>query len=242
MMRAMPDHPPSAPPPPGTSIVPATHARRAIEPDAAWELGLAQHLSATLDAAGLDALAGRHASGPSEFDRRMRRVLWRARLRSLGDGLAVGEHVSLKHPETMSVGAGVLIGDQACLHGRAGGHCVIGDRAWIGPQAFLDARDLELGPQVGIGPGARILGSTHTGLPADLPTSATDLSIRPVRIGAGANIGVNAVILPGVTVGAGAQVGAGAVVAEDVAPYAVVAGVPARFLHWREGYAPPGKA
>jgi acetyltransferase-like isoleucine patch superfamily enzyme len=36
-----------------------------------------------------------------------------------------------------------------------------------------------------------------------------------------------------VTIGEGAIVGAGAVVAGNVEPYAVVAGVPARFLHWR---------
>ena len=59
-----------------------------------------------------------------------------------------------------------------------------------------------------------------------------------MRIGAGSDIGVNAVILPGVTIGRGAMVGAGAIVTRDVEPVAVVAGVPAKFLRWREGHAP----
>ena len=50
-----------------------------------------------------------------------------------------------------------------------------------------------------------------------------------------ADIGVNAVILPGVTVGKGAIVGAGAVVTHDVSPFAIAAGVPARFMRWRDG-------
>jgi acetyltransferase-like isoleucine patch superfamily enzyme len=88
---------------------------------------------------------------------------------------------------------------------------------------------------VGWGPGAKVLGSTHTGVPADVPIIQTDLTIKPVRIGAWADIGVNAVILPGVTIGKGAIVGAGAVVTTDVEPFTIVAGVPAKFLRRREG-------
>jgi acetyltransferase-like isoleucine patch superfamily enzyme len=73
----------------------------------------------------------------------------------------------------------------------------------------------------------------HTGVPVDVPIVRTDLEIRAVRVEAWADIGTNAVLLPGVTIGKGAIVGAGAVVASDVEPFAVVAGVPARFMRWR---------
>ena len=46
-------------------------------------------------------------------------------------------------------------------------------------------------------------------------------------------IGHAAILLPGVTVGDGAVIGAGAVVSRDVAPYAIVAGVPARPIRKR---------
>jgi len=46
-------------------------------------------------------------------------------------------------------------------------------------------------------------------------------------------IGHGVVVMPGVTVGDGAVVGSGAVVTKDVAPYTVVAGVPARVIKRR---------
>jgi UDP-2-acetamido-3-amino-2,3-dideoxy-glucuronate N-acetyltransferase len=60
--------------------------------------------------------------------------------------------------------------------------------------------------------------------------SEADWQVVPTFVRQGASIGSNATILCGVTVGAGAIVGAGAVVTRDVAPGAVVAGVPARVL------------
>ena len=53
-----------------------------------------------------------------------------------------------------------------------------------------------------------------------------------------ASIGSGALVLGGVRIGEGALVGAGAVVTRDVAPGAVVAGVPARVLPRDSGSAP----
>jgi len=140
--------------------------------------------------------------------------------------------------ETFEIGDGVFIGAQAFIQGRFDGLTKIGNHVWIGPQAYFDARDLILEDYVGWGPGAKVLGSAHTGLPIDQPIIETDLEIRPVRVEAWADIGTASILLPGVTVGKGSIVGAGAVVTRDVPPFAIVAGVPARFLRWRDGCQP----
>ena len=77
------------------------------------------------------------------------------------------------------------------------------------------------------------MGSVHTGLPLGEPIISTDLTVRPVAVGFGADIGMNASILPGIHIGAHAIVGAGAVVTQDIPDYAVVAGVPARVIRDR---------
>jgi acetyltransferase-like isoleucine patch superfamily enzyme len=225
-------------------IVKAVHGRQEVRRDPEFEVGLAAILKSSYDLGGLVELYGRFASGEGFVDALMRRTVWRAVSRRCGHGLQIGSAAGFKHPETFEIGDGVFIGAQAYIQGRYDGRCVIGDNVWIGPQAYFDARDLILEEFVGWGPGAKVLGSAHTGIPADVPIVQTDLEILPVRIGAWADIGTNATILPGITVGRGAVVGAGAVVTHDVAPFAIVAGVPARFIRWREGApgAPPPSA
>jgi acetyltransferase-like isoleucine patch superfamily enzyme len=203
--------------------------------DPPFENGLVQQLRADYTPDGLVELYGRFAAGQGALDRMMRRVLWKALARSVGQGLRVAAGVLFRHLETFELGDDVFIGEQACIQGRHDGRCVIGSHSWIGPQAFIDGRDLVIGEYVGWGPAARVLGSEHTGTPTDVPIIATDLAIQPVRVGDWADIGTGATILPGITIGHGAIVGAGAVVTRDVPAMAVVAGVPARVLRIRAG-------
>ena len=55
---------------------------------------------------------------------------------------------------------------------------------------------------------------------------------RPTLVRRGATIGANATVVCGSTLGEYAFVGAGAVVTHDVAPFALMAGVPARRIGW----------
>ncbi|HYL95486.1 MAG TPA: acyltransferase [Terriglobales bacterium] len=213
--------------------VEATFGRKETRPDPAWEREFAACLREKAPREELMAMFGRFRSGESFFDYLMRRTIVRALCKSVGHDLQVGPDVVLKHPETMEIGDSVFIGAQAMIQGRFDGTCRIGNHVWIGPQAYFDARNLVLEDYVGWGPGAKVLGSEHTGEPLDMPIIATPLSIKPVVIGFGADIGTNSTILPGVRVGANAIIGAGAVVNTDVPDFAVAAGVPARVLRIR---------
>jgi acetyltransferase-like isoleucine patch superfamily enzyme len=218
---------------PSVRHVPAVFGRRDLRDDPAWERDCAAFLKESHSQAELLNLFARFRSGESVFDVRMRRVLMGALCKSVGNDLQVGPNVILKHPETMEFGHCVFIGAQTMIQGRFDGTCKIGSHVWIGPQSYFDARDLVLEDYVGWGPGAKVLGSAHTGTPVNEPIIATGLIIQPVRVGLGADIGMNASILPGVHIGAQSIIGAGAVVTRDVPEYAIAAGVPARVIRDR---------
>jgi hypothetical protein len=68
-------------------------------------------------------------------------------------------------------------------------------------------------------------------IPTRQPRLAAALvEARPIRIERNAWIGFDSCVLPGVTIGEGSVIGARSVVAEDVPPYTVVAGNPARLI------------
>jgi acetyltransferase-like isoleucine patch superfamily enzyme len=218
---------------PGDWQVAATFGRREFRHDPPWESGFVEFLANSNSREHLLNLFARFRTGESNYDTLMRRVLMRVLCKAVGHDLQVAPNVVLKHPETMEFGDCVFIGAQAMIQGRFEGKCRIGNHVWIGTEAYFDARDLTLEDYVGWGPGAKVLGSVHTGLPLGEPIISTDLTVRPVTVGFGADIGMNACVLPGLHIGAHSVVGAGAVVTHDVPEYAVVAGVPARVIRDR---------
>lgn len=98
---------------------------------------------------------------------------------------------------------------------------VVGDRVTVkcGVQLW---KGITLNDDVFVGPNATFT-NDH------FPRSRQHLREHPrTVIHAGASIGANATILPGLEIGRGAMVGAGAVVTRSVPPHAIVTGNPAR--------------
>ena len=139
--------------------------------------------------------------------------------------------------EGSRIGADCNICDGVFVEGGA----VVGDRVTVkcGVQLWTG---VELEDDVFVGPNA-----TFTNDP--MPRSRQWLESYPrTVVRAGASIGANATILPGLEVGTGAMVGAGAVVTRSVPPHAIVVGNPARIHGYAQSIpveppaAPPAKA
>jgi acetyltransferase-like isoleucine patch superfamily enzyme len=105
----------------------------------------------------------------------------------------------------------------------------IGENSYIGKKVFFDmAMPITIKKDAVLSAGVTIL--THQDVGDRMLKEYYPRKEAPVILEEGCWIGVNTIILSGVTIGKCAVVAAGAVVTKDVPDYAVVGGAPARVL------------
>jgi acetyltransferase-like isoleucine patch superfamily enzyme len=133
----------------------------------------------------------------------------------LGARFATGHNVVIR--EECEIGDDVSVWSNSVVDYG----CRIGDRVKIHSNCYV-AQFTEIDDDAFLAPGVMIANDLYPGS----PESAMHMS--GPSIGAGAQIGVNATVLPYLRIGAGTVVGAGAVVTHDLPPGSVAYGSPAR--------------
>lgn len=128
--------------------------------------------------------------------------------------IKMGKYLTATHPSTIispraQIGEGSVVMQGAIIQSCAtiGKHCIINTGASID-------HDCQIGNFVHIAPHATLCGN--------------------VQVGEGGWVGAGATIIPGIKIGKWAVIGAGAVVIQDVPDKAVVAGVPAKVIKYKE--------
>jgi UDP-2-acetamido-3-amino-2,3-dideoxy-glucuronate N-acetyltransferase len=152
--------------------------------------------------------------------------------------------------ETAVIDEGCIIGDDTQIWHFAhimtgctiGAHCTIGQNVVIAPGVTL-GNGVKVQNNVSVYTGVTCADDVFLGPSCVFtnvlnPRSAISRKhqFRPTPVEKGASVGANATILCGCRIGAYAMIGAGAVVTDDVPPYAVVAGNPARQMGWMSEY------
>lgn len=160
--------------------------------------------------------------------------LWR----SLGQDVRLFDPIVVVQPLQVSVGDGARIDSFVKIEGGQG--VSIGAYVHIASFAHINigGGEVELGDGSAFASGAKILGGSNLpsgeSMSASAPQHMQVVERKCTIIERNAFVGVNAVVMPGVTVGEGAVIGAGAVVTKDVPAYEIWAGVPARKIGARD--------
>ena len=114
-------------------------------------------------------------------------------------------------------------------------HIKAGRRLAVNINTYLDGRGgITIGDNVLIGPNCVIASCEHSFGDPHVPICRQPVKYAPITIGNDVWIGANAFIKCGVTIGDGCVIGAGSVVTKDVPANAIVGGVPAKVIKFRD--------
>ena len=130
---------------------------------------------------------------------------------TLGRNVTFAPNVSFRNAERIAIGAGSHIGEYSTLWaGNSTGRITLGEKCLLAPRVTITA--------------------SNYGIVQGTPVMDQPKIERDIVIGDDVWLGINTVVVAGVTIGDGAIVAAGAVVTKDVPAQAIVAGVPAKVI------------
>lgn len=153
----------------------------------------------------------------------------------------LGQNTYLDHgvylnalPGGITIGADSFIMHHTVLHTfnyrhlpRAG--ISIGQKCFIGEFNVMRGQGgIQIGDGVYTGPMVQIMAINHVYDNPDIPIREQGITAKGIIIEDDVWIGSGAVILDGLTIGKGSVIGAGAVVTQDIPPYSLAVGTPAK--------------
>jgi acetyltransferase-like isoleucine patch superfamily enzyme len=187
----------------------------------------------------------------------LRRLLYPWLLGACGRNVSFGANVTLRHPRKIRIAADVAIDDGCVLDakGTANDGIRIGQRVFLGRNTILACKDgdivledgvnisyqcavfsassVRIGADTLLAAYCYVVGGGHEFERIDVPVIRQGRPSKGIDVGRGAWLGAGAILLDGVSVGHDAVVGAHAVVTQDVPPFAIAAGAPARVVRDR---------
>ncbi|MCQ2379548.1 MAG: hypothetical protein MJ025_01300 [Victivallaceae bacterium] len=153
--------------------------------------------------------------------------------KSPGGDISIGHGVTLRSARCSNV-AGVFRPVSLCT--RRNGCISIGDHSGLSAAVVVSESRVSIGKHVLVGPGVGIVDTDFHPLDAVARREPHAAGVsEPVEIGDDVFIGMNSIVLRGVTIGRGSVIAAGSVVADSIPPGVLAAGVPACVVRRLDG-------
>ena len=188
----------------------------------------------------------------------LRSKLYPVLLGSTGRGVVFGSNVVLRHPGKLRLKSNIVIDDNSVLDAKGSDNqgIDIGDNVFVGRNTIIYCQngDVEIGENANIGSNCQIfsakkvrigknvliaaytylVGGGHIYEDPDLPIIEQGRTASGIEIGDNVWLGAAVKVLDGVSIGEGAIIAAGAVVTEDIPPFAIAGGIPAKVIKQRK--------
>jgi len=176
--------------------------------------------------------------------------------------LFIGANTSLLHPQLISIGRGVIIEDFVIIDALSqkgvilgdnvtiakfstiqctgviqnlGAGLKIGNNSAIGAYSFIGAQGgIVIGNNVIMGPRVSFHAENHNFDDLNIPIRLQGETRKGIKIEDNCWIGAGSIILDGVCIEESCVVAAGSIVTNNIPPYSIVAGVPARIIKNRK--------
>lgn len=164
---------------------------------------------------------------------RLRARVMRARGLDVDPTAIVHERVHLHRGIALILAAGAEIRDRVRIGidepGLRASSFAVGAGSLVLSDSHIDcSAPVTVGARTHVGRRAQLFTHSHDVDRRDVPVLDAPVVSRPITIGDDVMLYSDVVVLPGVTIGDGAVIAVRSVVTRDVAPYAKVAGSPAR--------------
>jgi acetyltransferase-like isoleucine patch superfamily enzyme len=188
----------------------------------------------------------------------LRSKLYPLLLGSTGRGVVFGSNVVLRHPGKLKLKNNIVIDDNSVLDAKGSDNqgIAIGDNVFVGRNTIIYCQngDVEIGDNANIGSNCQVfsaskvrigknvlvaaytylVGGGHNYEDPDIPIIEQGRTAKGIDIGDNVWLGAGVKVLDGVTIGEGAIIAAGAVVTEEIPPYAIAGGIPAKVIKLRK--------
>ncbi len=168
----------------------------------------------------------------------MRKLFWRLQGADIGRGTKVPRLTRMNWPHQVQIGEGCHLepGINFNYDGiwKPGPSIVLGRKVYVGSGCEFNISDeITIGDDCLIAAGCRFIDHNHGLLDRERPTRSQLCTHKAIVLEKDVWLGVNVVVLQGVTIGEGSVVGAGSVCTKPIPPGEIWAGVPARKIRDR---------